>query len=382
MDMQSIERGALRYLMEDAPVLLLLLDAHGEILDANAFATRMLGADVCSASFERVVVDFTGSVNFASLISQENAAHQIDVNCADGLPRTCWFRFHVQGHRVWALGTLDHAEEQFLRHEILKLNMELTNLTRQLYQEKVELERLGELKTRFLGMAAHDLRRPLSLILGYAELLRDEMGQKVSAIQSECVDMIIHAVESMVRLVEDFLDVAAIESGKMPMRCTPADILAFLQHAVELVKPMALHHHVSIQVEVVGPMPRPSMDQPKMEQAVANLLQNAIEHSQPDMNVRLACQMEERELVISIQDHGPGVKPQDLVWLFQPFQRGLENGHPNKSGRGLGLAIANKIVQQHGGRIWVDSEPGCGATFRLALPVDVEQRQDDLTTAP
>ncbi len=260
-----------------------------------------------------------------------------------------------------------HAElESTLYDEISRLNNELVDMQRELAKKNADLERLNQEKNRFLGMAAHDLRNPLHRILIYSDFLR--ASTSLSPSEKEFVEVIYTSSEFMSRLVDDLLDVAKIESGQLHLDRTAADIGALVARNVALNRTLAAQKGVEIELQA-EPLPTALVDTAKIEQVLNNLIGNAIKFSPPGGRIEVRLTATGDDFLIVVRDQGPGIAPEDMPMLFQPFRHG-RYGSAGEKGSGLGLVIVKRIVEGHNGRIWVESTPGQGTTFYVAIPLE------------
>ncbi len=259
--------------------------------------------------------------------------------------------------------------ESHLYDEISRLNNELVDLQRELAKRTAELERLNREKNYFLGMAAHDLRNPLHTILSYSAFLLEHEADSLTPTQREFLEVIYNRCEWMARLVDDLLDVARIEAGRLDLDLEATDIHALVTRNVALHRAMAAEKGVEIDLEA-EPLPLAVVDPAKIEQILNNLISNAVKFSPPGGRVEVRLSAAGEEFQISVRDYGPGIAPEDMPKLFQPFQRG-KTGTAGEKSTGLGLAIVKRIVDGHGGRIWAESTPGQGATFYVRIPFEV-----------
>jgi len=256
-----------------------------------------------------------------------------------------------------------------LYDELSRLNNELVSLQRELAKQNVELEKLNNLKNQFLGMAAHDLRTPLGHILSYSEFLIDEAGPQLSAEHLEFLHIIRSSSDFMLQLVDDLLDFAKIESGKLTLNRQPTDLIALVRHNIALNSVLASRKQIELQFEVRDDsLPEMMLDPARIEQVLNNLTSNAIKFSNPDGTVRVSISRDGDRAVVAVADQGTGMSPEQLERLFKPFSKSVK-GTTGEKGTGLGLAIVKKIVEEHKGAIWVESEAGRGSTFYVALPI-------------
>jgi signal transduction histidine kinase len=264
----------------------------------------------------------------------------------------------------------DRAErEAGLYDEISRLNNELVAMQRELAKKNAELERLNALKNQFLGMAAHDLHNPLHLIMSFSDTLLEDAAAVLSAEQREYLQHVLAASEFMRQLIDDFLSVALIESGRLRLNLEVVNLPDIVEQVMILVGVKARKKDIEIIVTQDPALPRLIMDGQKIQQALINLLSNAIEHSYPGSSVALRTRHADDEALIEVQDHGVGIAPDDISRLFDPFARKQSNKTGGEKSTGLGLTISRQIVTRHGGKIWLESELGKGTTFFVALPL-------------
>ncbi len=255
--------------------------------------------------------------------------------------------------------------------ELTRLNNELVNLQRQLAKQNAELEHLNQLKNQFLGMAAHDLRRPLGVITTYIEFVLYEADDALTAEHRGYLQTCLDAAMDMKRLIDAFLDVSIIESGKPIADLAPAPLSAILQGALVICRLMADRKGVELVVESTLGSHAAWVDGPKLQQVLVNLIANAIEHSQRGQRVWISARWDREELQFAVRDEGPGISPEDQARLFQPFARTAARKTAGERSTGLGLTIAQQVVEAHHGRIWVESPLGHGATFFVTLPTSL-----------
>jgi signal transduction histidine kinase len=235
-----------------------------------------------------------------------------------------------------------------------------------------QLLELNELKNKFLGMAAHDLRNPLSTIKGYLELfLADALGELTDDQREVLIDM-NQSSDVMLGLINDLLDVTAIETGNLQLKRESTEI-GDLLHTVQ-VSLRVLAHAKSIEVNLDFPrtLPLLHIDQARIKQVLTNLITNALKYSFSHTTVTLSVRVFEKELWIAVKDEGQGIPVEEMKHLFKDFSRTSVKPTAGEKSIGLGLAITRRIVEAHGGIIWVDSVMGKGSTFTFSLPLTKE----------
>lgn len=266
------------------------------------------------------------------------------------------------------------ARDDTLFDKISRLNNELVDMQRELARQKTELERLNAEKNRYLGMAAHDLRNPLHAIMMSSEFLLDEC---LSVETREFIETIYETSQFMARLVDDLLNVAQIEAGELNLDYAPVDLPALIRRNAAINHPLAARKGIELVYDIPEELPRALLDAAKLEQVLNNLIGNAVKFSPPGGKVIICLEAQGETFVLSVRDRGPGIPPERMKTLFRPFQRG-ETGTAGEKSIGLGLSIVKRIVEGHGGQIWVESQPGQGAAFYVQLPFRPPPQPTDL----
>ncbi len=256
-----------------------------------------------------------------------------------------------------------------LYEDLSRANNELVSLQRELARQNAELERLNAQKNELLGMAAHDLRTPLSAILGYAQFMVGDAAGITADQERLFLDRIKVSAEFMLKMIDDLLDVARIEAGKLHLRREDTDLEALLRGAVEVAGVLARPKEIAVTFACPDPLPGFSVDPVKIEQVMNNLLGNAVKFSGPGTRVEVVAAIRDGAVAVSVQDQGPGIPAAERDRLFRPFGTTSVRATGGEKSTGLGLAIAKRIVEAHGGALSVHSEVGQGSIFRFTLPL-------------
>ncbi|MBI2816260.1 MAG: hypothetical protein HYX72_04920 [Acidobacteria bacterium] len=221
-----------------------------------------------------------------------------------------------------------------------------------------------EMKDHFISDASHELRTPMTSIKGSLELLLGGYAGELPDSATELLGICLTAVDRLIRLINDLLDIAKIEAGEMELHLNHVRILECVNRCVRAVSSLATAHKVTIRVESSDRIPEALADRDRIEQVITNLLSNALKYSPSESCIRVRVQAPAESIVVSVIDQGPGIPPDKLNRVFDRFHQ-LEGA---KKGTGLGLTISRALVEQHGGRIWVESEMSRGASFHFELP--------------
>jgi PAS domain S-box-containing protein len=228
------------------------------------------------------------------------------------------------------------------------------------------LERLNRLKSEFVALVSHEFRTALVGISGFSEMIRDE---DVSLEEAKGFAGDINKdAERLNRMINDMLDLDRIEAGRLTLHLQPVDINSLLEDAVDRARASSAGHSVLVNLDPARPIVR--CDPDRIAQVAANLLSNAIKYSPGGGEIQVGTAARDGHVDVSIRDHGIGIAPDFIERLFSRYER-YEKATNKIVGTGLGLAITRQIIEMHGGKIWVDSEPGAGSDFHFTLPVAV-----------
>ncbi|MCC6549032.1 MAG: HAMP domain-containing histidine kinase, partial [Ignavibacteriaceae bacterium] len=265
------------------------------------------------------------------------------------------------------LSTYENAIQK--NSELAEANKQLLNMHREIARKNIELEKLNEDKNKFLRIAAHDLRNPTSAILSFSVLMMEEIWHKLDENEKEFLTIIKDSSEFVLKLLNELLDVAVIESGNLSLNQEETDIVTLTEKNVSLNRVIADKKKLKIVFTPEVPELRLNIDAVKTEQILNNLISNAIKFSYPEKLIEVSLTKTEDQCIIKVTDQGQGIPPEDLVKLFQPFARRSVRSTAGERSTGLGLSIVKKIVEGHKGKIWVESEVGVGSTFFVSLPL-------------
>lgn len=243
---------------------------------------------------------------------------------------------------------------------------ELGDLATSFNQMSADLARINQSRRQMTADIAHDLRTPLSVLLGYTEALSD--GKLTG---SADMYVVMHKeAQHLQRLVEDLRTLSLADAGELPLNrqeTDPADLInrIALAHQVQ-----AQERDITLRVNAAQNLPYVALDPDRMTQVLGNLMANALRYTPAGGTITLETAVGDQTIHFGISDTGPGIPPADLPYIFQRFYRGEKARHQHEDESGLGLAIAKSLVQAHGGTISVTSSPGAGATFAVSLPLE------------
>lgn len=264
------------------------------------------------------------------------------------------------------LSTFEGAVWQ--NQQLRKANDELHLMHREMEEKNRALELAVEMQNHFLGMAAHDMRNPLAVTLGYARVLLEGLGGSLAPKQEKFIASIHRSAQTLLQLVNELLEISELESGNLNLNLQKTDLGALVTQVVELNGFLAENKQIAIRSDQ-HPVPELELDPAKIEQVLNNLLTNAVKFSHPKTEVRVVLRSDDREVRLSVVDQGQGIPLAEQASLFEPFQKTSVRGTAGEKSTGLGLAIVKRIVEGHGATIEVKSEPGKGSEFCLRFPL-------------
>jgi signal transduction histidine kinase len=255
-----------------------------------------------------------------------------------------------------------------LYEQLALANNELVTAQRELARTVAELQRLNAYKDELLGMAAHDLRNPLSANAAFITFLLHD-PDSINVDSRTLLERLRTNNEYMLRLVESVLDFAAIQSGHVRLQPEDSSLEELVAGVVETMRILAEAKGVTVESTVEEALPRLQLDRVKITQAVQNLIANAVQYSPPGAAVDVRLRKCRGGVEVEVEDRGPGIPPEELPQLFKPFTRLSTTTLSQQRSIGLGLAITRRLVEAHGGTIDVRSEVGKGSVFSLRLKV-------------
>ncbi len=248
-----------------------------------------------------------------------------------------------------------------LARAINAMNDELANLYAQIRDT-------SKRKSEFLANMSHELRTPLNAVIGFSEVLRARMFGDLNEKQDEYVGDIETSGKHLLSLVNDILDLSKVEAGKMELQPSVVSLGEIVQSGATMLRERAARRGISVTVEVDPALEPLTADERKVKQVLFNLLSNAVKFTPEGGAIDVRVERLDGEARVAVRDTGPGIAPEDQARIFEEFQQSKVGMHTEES-TGLGLTLAKRFVELHGGRLWVDSEVGKGSTFTFALPV-------------
>ena len=248
--------------------------------------------------------------------------------------------------------------------------IENVRLFQEIQEKNQQLENASRHKSQFLASVSHELRTPLNAIIGFSDVLLDASLEVSEEQRSRFLTHILNSGKHLLGLINEILDLSKVEAGRMELEIESAVIIAILEAAASTLKPLAAKKSIDLRVESSGPIPRIPMDATRIRQVVLNLVGNAIKFTPEGGQVWLRADVSDRVVRVEVQDTGPGIPTEDHERIFLEFEQArIGSARSKPEGTGLGLALAKKLVEMHGGKIWVESKVGEGSRFYFTIPI-------------
>jgi GAF domain-containing protein len=250
------------------------------------------------------------------------------------------------------------------------LAIQNARLFREIEDKNREIEAANRHKSEFLANMSHELRTPLNAIIGFSEVLGERMFGELNEKQAEYTDDILSSGRHLLSLINEILDLSKVEAGRMELELAPFDLPLAIDNARTFVRERATKHGINLDVRVDERLGEFVGDERKIKQILLNLLSNAVKFTSEGGRIGINARQADGSVEISVSDTGIGIAPEDQAKIFEEFRQvGGDYAH-KKEGTGLGLTLAKKFVELHGGKIWVTSEVGKGSTFTFTLPIN------------
>ena len=261
------------------------------------------------------------------------------------------------------------ADQAAIAIENVRLFNETREKSGQLEVANQELAAASRNKSEFLANMSHELRTPLNAVIGFSDVLEQRMFGELSDRQSEYVRDIASSGRHLLDLVNEILDLSKVEAGRMELESSEFAIADTIHGALGFVRERAAGHRIGLDATLPADLGTVLADERKIRQVLLNLLSNAVKFTPDGGRVAVRALRADGEMQVSVQDTGIGIAPEDQPRVFEEFRQVGKASDRSREGTGLGLTLAKRFIELHGGRIWIDSEVGKGTTFTFAMPV-------------
>ena len=274
--------------------------------------------------------------------------------------------FVLGGRHADFVIAVDITERQQAEIERRQFTESLEKANKGLELRNREVERATQLKSKFLACMSHELRTPLNAITGFSDLLAEGTPGDLNPKQKRFVQHIKQASAHLLRLINDILDLSKIEAGQLDLHCEDFFVDNAIPEVLSTIRPLAMAKNIEIQ-QVTEARQSVYADRVRVKQILYNLLSNAVKFTPKGGSIQLRCYDDGNSVGVSVSDTGIGIRPEDQQMVFEEFRQ-VEGENQPQQGTGLGLAITKRLIEQQGGRIWLESECGKGSCFSFVLP--------------
>jgi len=378
-----------RTLFEESRDAIFVTDPSGKIIDVNHAVLELFGytkAETAQMHMQAVYLNAEDHATLTQVLLQTGAVKDFEVPLRkkDGTRMDCLVTATVQhdldGHVAAYQGiirdiTARKQAERVLADYSRSLEQQVKERTTALAEAMHDAqlarhaaEAANRAKSDFLASMSHELRTPLNAILGFSEVLLEQMFGALNAKQEEYLNDIFTSGQHLLALINDILDLAKVEAGKLELELAAVDLGPLFEGCLILVRERALAHAITLSLEVAPDVGTIIADERKIKQIVVNLLANAVKFTPDHGQVGLRACRTPAGVEITVWDTGVGIAPDDQQRIFEAFQQVGSGLTRQTEGTGLGLALTKSLVELHGGTIRVDSRLGHGSAFLVTLP--------------
>jgi len=344
-----------------------------------------------------VVIDLKGNVKFANETTEKLTGYSISEGVGMNVKKITPFRYWPKSYEAiqkvkkgeaipYFESVIKRKDRKLIQVEtggqpILKdgkivgvqiITRDITerkNTEEKIRRQNIQLKKLDHIKTDFLNTTSHELRTPLAAIKGYIQMLLKQILGEINEEQKKALEVILRNTNRLDRLIQDILDISRLESNTMKFILENIDVEKMLKEVVETMQISADLKRIKIDINIQKGISDLMVDQERIKQVLMNLVDNAIKFSPVNSIINVSAKMNRNHILFEIQDYGKGIPKNKQKKIFEKFYQ-VDSGEDRKfGGTGLGLTISQKIVNAHGGKIWVDSTLGKGSTFKFSLPI-------------
>jgi len=364
-----------RMLFELSPVGVTILDMKGMVTSCNPVVYKKGGyseGEIVGRHFSKVAPIRARDVPkflrvFASIIrGRAPRPFEIAYDQKDGT--LGWTELHV------ALLESDGKKlgVQVLQRDVTErkqMEQEIQRKREQLEAQNEELEKASRAKSDFLARMSHELRTPLNVIMGFSELMLDQVPGEINEEQRQCLDDMLTSSRDLLGLINEVLDLSKVEAGKVELRLKNIALSDVVGSVTSAMMAVISQRRQSLDVDLDGGLPSLHADEARLRQVFFNLLSNASKFTPDGGEIKIKASRKDNFCQVSVSDNGIGIKEEDLKQIFEPFYQADNLETRERRGTGLGLTLVQEIVEMHGGQIWVESKYGKGSNFIFTLPL-------------
>jgi signal transduction histidine kinase len=264
---------------------------------------------------------------------------------------------------------INALRQQRLSRENKRLVDDLQRSNKLLFEANKQLKKTTDAKSAFLASMSHELRTPLNTIIGFSELMIDEVPGEINEEQRQCLNDVLSSSKHLLSLINEVLDLSKIESGKVELRLSNIILTKVIESLKSTLMPILASRKQSLDIKIEEGLPSVYTDKAKLRQVLLNLLTNAIKFTSDGGKLKIEAVRDGDWCQVSVIDNGTGIKKADQERIFEPFTQIDALPEEKREGTGLGLALTKQLVEMCGGKIWVGSEYGKGSQFTFTVPL-------------
>jgi len=358
----------LRLMFESAGEGIVVIDLDNKILDVNQVAVRMHGYDSREELIGRSALDLSAEEDRARASS--NTRRRLEEGLRGAIEYTLLRKDGSKFPAEVNMATIRDAHG--IPIGFIGIFVDITErkrIEKEIQEKNEELAEASRAKSEFLAHMSHELRTPLNVIIGFSELMMDELPGEVNEEQGQCLSDIWGSGQHLLSLINDILDLSKIESGKMELKLRNIALPSVIESLRREIMPVIGKRKQSLDVEVEEGLPLVRGDKVKVRQVLLNLLSNAAKFTPDGGKLKVEAIRNGDWCQVSVVDRGIGIKKEDQEKIFEPFSQLDDLQAEGKGGTGLGLTLARQIIEKHGGRMWVESKYRKGSKFSFTLPL-------------
>jgi PAS domain S-box-containing protein len=364
-----------RLLFELSPIGITTLDLKGMVTSCNPVVWKQSGyseSAFVGRHFSKIASIQARDIPkflrvFASIIrGKAPRPFEVAYNRKDGSHG--WTELHVAlleaGGKKLGIQVL---QRDITEHK--QMEQEIQNKNEQLELRNKELGKASRAKSDFLARMSHELRTPLNVIMGFAELMLDQVPGEINEEQRQCLDDVLTSSRHLLGLINEVLDLSKVEAGKVELRLKGIALSELVESVTSAMMAVISQRKQSLEVDLAEGLPLLQADDARLRQVFFNLLSNASKFTPDRGKIRIEALKKDNFCQVTVSDNGIGIKKEDLKQIFEPFYQVDNPITRERRGTGLGLTLVKEIVEMHGGQIWVESEYGKGSSFIFTLPL-------------
>lgn len=368
--LNHFHREIFHFISNDTETLVLALDKDLKVVYANQKSLQILGQHIVDKPFKSLLVEFHPEVDL------NISTQQIQFSTSIGLPQAYATKTYHEKEYFLIVATVNTLELEQLRKELIESNNDLNNLMRELHKKNAELIQLNEIKNRFVGIVAHDLKSPLNGMSIICDFLDTDVDSLPKDKVNKYLGMLNSQIRFMVDLINDILDLSAIESGKLTLNLSTCNLMSLILDSLSFHRMAYEEESIEILTNFHSSSCNIFVDKIKIRQSVDNIIVNALKFTPTNGCIEIATDADERWIRIHVSDEGPGIAEEDIPHVFKPFRQAKSATEAKAKGTGLGLSIVEKIVKAHKGTVVVKNNPNKGCTFTIQLPINGESDEN------